>query len=182
LRLSAIEFSKSAIALQNQYEESLRARFETTFFNLVDHYHLCVKNIQSGANKGRAAIRYLYLERLRASCYLGLQNTSEPDATQHAYLLFFDEQRHDLLPYFGIIFSILQFLEVAERNRVDIELYAKIFAHQLSPHECAILHYEHLHGANSQSFKTLVEKYRLLRCLQPTDLLATPNAQALRPM
>lgn len=181
LQLSTQELAKSAKALNIQNETLSKQNFENTFFQMLrrisDLVSQTTRNqplgytVGAATANGREAFETMFKADLR-SVYKHLALTLDPVArVERAYQEFYSEKRGELGHYFRSLYHLFTFIDRSDLSEHDKSIYANIVRAQLSTYELCLLFYNGVWGEGKAGFKPLVEKYGILKHLDPRDLL-----------
>ncbi len=170
LSLSTMELAKSADALRKQNEALLQQNFENTFFQLLRRFNDLVSATHFGTKSGQEAFRVLYKEELLTT-FRQFKGDSGSQAPIDAYAAFYDEKRHLIGQYFRTLYHIFRFIDSSHLSEYDKTVYANIARAQLSTYELCLLFYNGLYEEGREGFKPLIERYGILKHVNPRDLL-----------
>ncbi len=182
LQLSTHELAKSAEALNIQNETLSKQNFENTFFQMLRRISELVSQatrkqqvlgytVEARTANGREAFETMFKADLR-NIYNQLALSSDPVArVELAYQKFYSERRGELGHYFRSLYHLFTFIDRSDLSEHDKSIYANIVRAQLSTYELCLLFYNGVWGEGKAGFKPLVEKYGILKHLDPRDLL-----------
>lgn len=180
LQLSTQELAKSAKALNIQNETLSKQNFENTFFQMLRRISELVSqatrtpplgHVGAVPANGRGAFEMMFKGDLR-KVYNELALTPDPVArVERAYQKFYSEKRGELGHYFRSLYHLFTFIDRSDLSEQDKSQYANIVRAQLSTYELCLLFYNGVWGEGKAGFKPLVEKYGILKHLDPRDLL-----------
>ncbi len=95
------------------------------------------------------------------------------ETINHAYLEFYKANQAEVGHYFRSMYNIIKFIH--KSNIEDKRLYSNLLRAQLSVNELTLLFYNCLSDMGNKKFKSLVEKYALLKSLPKEMLLDKEN-------
>jgi hypothetical protein len=170
--------------LYEQRAESKRGEVESRFFQLLQSLQGITNATRVGTYEGRQAIRKL-AERLSTDPHLLRPPTPENcdvellrDEVKKWYAIFFEGIPNELDPamdqlghYFRLIYHIVRYLdESAAISPDDRAFYIRILRSHFSNPELILMFYNGVSVYGNEYFKPLIEKYKLLKNLNPGSL------------
>jgi hypothetical protein len=180
LKLQRQELAETRKVMESQREQmELQAKtqqlqqFENTFFQLIKGHNEIVQNMAVGYRRriqGRASFPTL-IDTLREQ-YRALA-AEESERINFGLNALYEEYETELGHYFRHLYHILKFID--QHKEVDRLRYRSFLRAQLSAEEFVLLFYNCL-GPRGEKCKPLVEKYGMLKHLQPTSLFNIEHA------
>lgn len=181
LELTRNELQGQKDQMIQQNRTLLQQQFESTFFQLISvHLNIVssmdlrsVQNKSSVISEGRDCFEIFY-KRLKH--YIETQKANSENLTIivggatfaetiNGYNIFYSNDQNNLGHYFRNLYNIIKFVDQSEiQNK---KTYTNFVRAQLSSHELAILFYNCLSEYGSEKFKPLIEKYALLKNMNP---------------
>jgi hypothetical protein len=142
--------------------------FEGTFFQLLRNFNDIIDgvDIKTGNENhtGRDGI-YMIFQRLAGIA----RKRGAQWSWKEIYEEFYKSNSHEIAHYFRILYRLFRYIE-EKALEGDGEFYAKIVRAQLSRYETILLFYNVL-SPHGEKFKTQVNKYQLLKFVNPDDLI-----------
>lgn len=148
-------------------------QFENTFFQLIKGHGDIIRNMAVWENReilGRACFPH-FIGHLRGN-YTRLGG-EQAERIEFALNELYQKYESELGHYFRHLYHILKFIDA--HKDVDRLRYRSFLRAQLSADEFTLLFYNCL-GHRGEKCKPLVEKYGMLKHLQPTSLLYIDHA------
>lgn len=177
LQLQARELSETRAALEEQSRAISRQVFEATFFQLLTQFREVREGVThkgTAGSSGREALARVYGD-MKAQYPIPSATVGQPppqlDAIRSMHRSVYRPTSHEdvLGPYFRTLYHVFKFIDRAALSDDEKVTYANIARAQLTIDEVALLFYNGLseHGVD---FKPLIEKYGVLKHLNPTIL------------
>nr|WP_323778395.1 putative phage abortive infection protein [Amylibacter sp.] len=183
---SEMKQTKEILAAQqkNITEQNLATKkqvFEVTFFQLFTSFVELTNSIDIEGDEGKTvngkdAIDFLFkslqlrFAKLKDSDLI-VEDQDSSRLFDSAYDHFFHDVGHELAHYFRTLYTLLNFVE---NSRIDDKVfYIKLVRAQLSDTEAALLLCNYLSKYTTERFNMIVEKYGLLKNVDPGHLIVT---------
>jgi hypothetical protein len=175
LALTHKEVKAQVEQLQAQNATLSKQNFENTFFELLrlqnDITNSIDLNAANGAIvQGRDCFKFIYDEFRKVWKIKAFKADDEKEKINRTYLAFYEEYESEFGPYFSNLYNVLKFVDTSDMGRR--KLYTNFVRAQLSSFELAMIFYSALTELDKGGkFKTLIEKYALLKSLPKGQLL-----------
>lgn len=177
LQIESLETSKQTTEQQGKILRT--QQFETTFFSLLNLFiettdnleilHAKTDNSVCEIIKGKKVFAVIAEKLYHSTKTTGSQFLVMHSKTILAYERIHDEYEETLQPYFGVLYSVLKFIDNADLEVSEKYTYSNTLRSYLTNSELLILNY-HWTRHFGNSFKELFKKFNLLKNL-PISLL-----------
>lgn len=185
LELQRNELKETRKVLAEQSATAKHQNFESTFFQMLRLQNDIVNTIDISAKspqgivvtKGRDCITIFY-DRLRRSYNSTRSGSPSLDGIEvltNSYDHFWNEHSSELTHYFRYAYTLLKFVD--ESNVENKRLYTDIIKAQLSDQERFLIFYNSIQPVRSGAFKSLLEKYGMMKSLPSTMFLDLSHAE-----
>lgn len=184
---SQLEVKYTRLELNGQKEEMIKQnktlshqKFENTFFQLLNNHNNIVNALDLRNKDGvitttsrdcfKTFRKYIGIHAYKIENILPFQkntfmNSLSLDKTINSYETFYKHYQSDLGHYFQNLYNIIKFVD---ESKIDNKKrYANFVRAQLSSHELVLIFYNIISKYGKEKFKPLVEKYSLLKNMDP---------------
>jgi hypothetical protein len=177
LTLTQREIKDQVEQLQAQNATLKKQSFEDTFFELLRLQNDITNAIDLNAKEGRVVKgRDCFEELYKKFSGLWLKNkpehrgSTELERINKTYLAFYENYHSEIGHYFSNLYNVIKFVDTSDVERR--KLYTNFVRAQLSSFELVMIFYSALTELDKGGkFKTLIEKYALLKSLPKGRLL-----------
>jgi hypothetical protein len=183
IELTHKEVKAQVEQLQAQNATLNKQNFENTFFELLRLQNDITNSIDLNAKEGRVIKGRDCFEELYKK-FSGLWNKRKPEHRGAAereringtYLAFYENYRPEIGHYFSNLYNVIKFVDTSDVGHK--KLYTNFVRAQLSSFELAMIFYSALTELDKGGkFKTLIEKYALLKSLPVSQLLSPDHLE-----
>ena len=171
----AVTFALQARELENSRHAVERQIFDNTFFQLLQRFNGIVSSLAIEVPMlvvhrhitGRRLVERIYKEM--RDKYPISPPGEQLEAIVDMHRAVYPKYEPELGPYFRTLYHVFKFIENATLTEPEKIAYADIARAQLSRFELALLFYNGL-TPYGEKFKPLIEKYGILKHVNPADL------------
>jgi hypothetical protein len=177
--LQSRELHETREELRGQKEALQRQVFESSFFNLLNHFSEAISSLEFRAEgetkRGREAVEHAGRFFVKTIGIYIPQRVTLPSIEYYEHVYAFDARY--VWPYFyRNLYEVLIYLDRAPNSERD--QYARIIKAQLSDIDTIFLYLHGLSQVGKEKFKPLIEKYALLEYLPHNVNFPLPSVQS----
>jgi len=178
IRVQAQDLARSRAFMARQSETMAQQAFDSVFFSLLNRFSdvrdsvtdvIRAKSTQPRLDQGRQAFKNFW-EKFHHLFKGPINEPDRRDYLQRAFLSEYKAVESELGPYFRTLYQIYKFIDSSSLREPEKLRYAKMARAQLSDVELCVIFYDGVTDL-AVKFKPLIEKYGVLKHVNPSHLL-----------